>query len=63
MSMRSEMDLRVLPTARLSNHSPIWKNSITATASGNMTSVTPGRADMRNAPRVATVMRKFSSNT
>ena len=63
MSIRSEMDLRVFPTARLSNHSPTWKNSITATASGNMTSWTPGSAESRNAPRVAIVIRKFSSNT
>ena len=63
MSMRSEMDCLVFPTARFSNHSPTWKNSITATASGNMTSWTLGTAERRKAPMVATVIRKFSSNT
>ena len=63
MSMRSEMDSLVRPTARLSNHSPTWKNSMTATASGNMTSSASGTADTRNAPTVATVIRKFSSRT
>ena len=53
MSMRSAMDCLVLPTARFSNHSPTWKNSMTAAASGYIW--------MANAPKVATAIRKFSS--
>ncbi len=53
MSIRSAMDCLVLPTARFSNHSPTWKNSITAAASGYI--------PMANAPSVATDIRKFSS--
>ena len=53
MSMRSEMDFLVFPTASFSNHSPTWKNSMTAAASGNIM--------IANAPRVAMAIRKFSS--
>ena len=60
-STRELMDSLVFPTARFSNHSPIWKNSITATASGNMTSAAPGMNETMNAPAVAMTIRRFSS--
>lgn len=53
MSISVAMDCLVLPVALRSNHSPIWKNSITAVPSGYIW--------MANAPSVATAMRKFSS--
>ena len=54
-SMRADIDSLVLRTARCSNHSPTWKNSMTATASGN--------SPMANAPAEAMNIRKFSSST
>src|SRR5574344_639604 len=55
MSTRAEIDSLVFPTAFLSNHSPTWKNSITAIPSGY--------SPMIKAPAVAITIRKCSSKT
>ena len=60
MSIRWAMLSRLRPSAKPSNSSPTWKNSITNTASWNAVSA-PGRKPMQSAPTVATVIRKCSS--
>ena len=55
--IRCEILSRLLP----SNSSPIWKKSITKTASGNSVSL-PGKKPMQRAPIVAIAMRKSSLN-
>ena len=59
--IRCEILSRLLPSAYPSNSSPIWKKSITKTASGNSVSL-PGKKPMQRAPIVAIAMRKSSLN-
>ena len=59
ISIRCDMDLRLRPSATSSNISPIWKKSITNTASGNCVSA-PGMNPMASAPIVAMLIRKSS---
>ena len=59
ISIRCDMDLRLRPSATSSNISPIWKKSITNTASGNWVSA-PGMNPMASAPIVAMLIRKSS---
>ena len=61
MSIRWAMLSRLFPSAYPSKSSPIWKKSITKTASGNCVSA-PGRNPMPRAPSVATDIRKCSLN-
>ena len=61
IARRCEMLSLLFPSAYSSNSSPIWKNSITNTASGNSVSA-PGRKPMHKAPMVAIDIRKSSLN-